>query len=80
MRITALSVVTCRVVLSEVLELARGTRTARGVLTLKPFLAWASDPKLEERKRMGKLVLLYMLITAVLLGLAKRRLWATVPH
>lgn len=42
MRITALSVVTCRLVLSEVLELARGTRTARGVLTLKPFLAWVS--------------------------------------
>jgi cytochrome c1 len=44
------------------------------------FLAWAADPKLEERKRMGWLVLAYLLITAVLLGLAKRRLWAGVPH
>jgi cytochrome c1 len=42
------------------------------------FLAWAGDPKLEERKRMGVLVILYLLITAVLVYLAKRRLWAKV--
>ena len=42
------------------------------------FLAWAGDPKLEERKRMGFLVLIYLLITAVLVYLAKRRLWAKV--
>jgi ubiquinol-cytochrome c reductase cytochrome c1 subunit len=39
------------------------------------FLAWAADPRLEERKRMGLLVMLYLVITAVLLGLAKRRIW-----
>jgi cytochrome c1 len=39
------------------------------------FLAWAADPKLEERKRMGLLVVAYILLTAVLLGLAKRRIW-----
>jgi cytochrome c1 len=44
------------------------------------FLAWASDPKMEQRKRMGWLVLAYLLITAVLLGLAKRRLWSDIPH
>ncbi|MFM9847731.1 MAG: cytochrome c1 [Hyphomicrobiaceae bacterium] len=42
------------------------------------FLAWAGDPKLEERKRMGVLVLLYLLVTAVLVYAAKRRLWAKV--
>ena len=40
------------------------------------FLAWAGDPRLEERKRTGLLVMLYLLITAVLLYLAKRRVWA----
>ena len=40
------------------------------------FLAWAGDPKLEERKRTGLLVLGYLLITAVLVYFAKRRLWA----
>jgi len=40
------------------------------------FLAWAADPKLEERKRMGLLVMGYLLITAVLLYFAKRRVWS----
>jgi cytochrome c1 len=40
------------------------------------FLAWAADPRLEERKRLGLLVLGYLLITMVLLGLAKRRIWS----
>lgn len=45
---------------------------ARDVTT---FLMWAADPKLEERKRMGILVLLYIAVTALLLYFAKNRLW-----
>ncbi len=44
------------------------------------FIAWASDPTLEDRKRIGKMVLIYLLITAVLLFFAKKRLWTKVPH
>lgn len=40
------------------------------------FLAWAGDPKLEERKRMGLLVMIYLLITSILLYAAKKRIWA----
>jgi cytochrome c1 len=40
------------------------------------FLAWAGDPGLAERKRLGLLVMLYLLITAVLLYFAKRRVWS----
>ena len=40
------------------------------------FLAWAADPRLEERKGMGWMVMLYLLVTAVLLYFAKRRLWS----
>jgi cytochrome c1 len=40
------------------------------------FLAWAADPKLEERKRLGLLVMGYLLITAILLYFAKRRVWS----
>jgi cytochrome c1 len=40
------------------------------------FLAWAADPNLEERKRLGLLVLGYLLITATLLYFAKRRIWS----
>ena len=42
------------------------------------FLSWAADPMLQERKRLGLLVIFYLVITAVLLGLAKRRIWREV--
>lgn len=42
------------------------------------FLAWTADPRLEERKGMGWIVMLYLLVTAVLLYFAKRRLWSSV--
>ncbi len=41
------------------------------------FLAWTADPTLEARKRLGWQVLLYLLVTTVLLYLAKRRIWST---
>jgi ubiquinol-cytochrome c reductase cytochrome c1 subunit len=44
------------------------------------FLMWAAEPKLEQRKRIGAQVLLYLAITSILLWLAKRRLWAKVEH
>ena len=40
------------------------------------FLAWTADPRTEERKRLGLMVTIYLLITAVLLYFAKRRIWA----
>ena len=40
------------------------------------FLAWAADPTLEERKRLGWQVLLYLLVTSILLYIAKKRIWA----
>jgi cytochrome c1 len=42
------------------------------------FLAWAADPRLEQRKRLGVLVIAYMLITAALMFLAYRRIWSKV--
>lgn len=44
------------------------------------FLAWASDPKLEERKRLGMLTMFYLLGLAVLLYFAKKRVWSNIPH
>lgn len=40
------------------------------------FLAWAADPSLNERKRMGWLVILYLIVTTGLLYVGKRRIWA----
>jgi ubiquinol-cytochrome c reductase cytochrome c1 subunit len=44
------------------------------------FLTWAADPKHDERKSMGLIVVLYLAVTTVLFFLAKRRLWSKVPH
>jgi ubiquinol-cytochrome c reductase cytochrome c1 subunit len=44
------------------------------------FLMWAAEPKLEQRKRIGMQALLFLAITSLLLWLAKRRLWANIPH
>lgn len=44
------------------------------------FLSWAADPSLNDRKRIGWQVLLYLLITTTLLFLAKKRIWSGVPH
>lgn len=42
------------------------------------YLSWAADPRHDERKEMGWKVMLYLLITAVLLFFAKKRLWSSV--
>jgi ubiquinol-cytochrome c reductase cytochrome c1 subunit len=40
------------------------------------FLAWASDPKMEERKRMGLSVLIFLVVLSGLLFAAYRKVWA----
>ena len=42
------------------------------------FLAWVANPELEERKRLGILVVGYLLITSLLLYFAKKRIWSRV--
>lgn len=44
------------------------------------FLMWAAEPTLEERKRLGIRVMLYLIILSVLLYLAKRSVWARLHH
>ncbi len=48
----------------------------QNVRDVAAFLSWAADPHLEARKKMGWQALLYLLVTTVLLYLAKRRIWA----
>lgn len=44
------------------------------------FLAWAADPSLNSRKRIGWQVMLYLLATTALLYLGKRRIWSRIEH
>lgn len=47
---------------------------------LAAFLMWSAEPRLEERKRMGLKVLVYLAILTLLLYLSKRALWRNVEH
>ncbi len=40
------------------------------------FLQWAAEPEMEQRKKMGVKVFIYLLIFTVLFYLAKKRIWA----
>ncbi|MDC0033221.1 cytochrome c1 [Alphaproteobacteria bacterium] len=42
------------------------------------FLAWAGEPELEARKRMGVKVLLFLVVLTGLLYAVKRRIWSDV--
>lgn len=42
------------------------------------FLAWASEPTMEERKYTGAKVLIFLLALAIVLYAAKRQIWADV--
>jgi cytochrome c1 len=42
------------------------------------FLAWTAEPKMEERKRTGFMVMIYLGILALMLYLVKKRIWSKV--
>ena len=44
------------------------------------FLAWASEPEMDGRKRMGVKVILFMLLFTGILYAVKRKVWADVAH
>ena len=44
------------------------------------FLAYASEPHLEERKKTGAAVILFLLVLTGLVYGVKRRVWAGVEH
>ena len=39
------------------------------------FLAWASEPKMDERKKMGLGVMIFLVVLAGLLFLSYRKVW-----
>jgi ubiquinol-cytochrome c reductase cytochrome c1 subunit len=44
------------------------------------FLAWASEPKMEERKAFGLGAMIYLFIFTGLLYASYRRIWRNVAH
>jgi ubiquinol-cytochrome c reductase cytochrome c1 subunit len=44
------------------------------------FLAWASEPEMEDRKRLGISVILFLLVLTVLSYLAMKQIWAPIKN
>ncbi len=44
------------------------------------FLMWAAEPKLDERKRLGFQVFIYLIVLTGMLYFTKRRVWRDVHH
>ena len=44
------------------------------------FLAWVSMPKMEERKKIGLMAMLYLLVFALLMYMVKLAIWSKVEH
>ncbi len=44
------------------------------------FLMWAAEPHLEDRKKTGFRVIIFLLLFSVLMYFTKRRVWANVAH
>ncbi|PPR19485.1 MAG: Cytochrome c1 [Alphaproteobacteria bacterium MarineAlpha10_Bin3] len=66
--------------LDDAVEYSDGTKAtveqmSRDIVT---FLAWTSEPNMEERKSMGVKVMLFLFVFTGLLVAVKRRVWADV--
>ena len=44
------------------------------------FMMWTAEPKMEHRKRMGFVVMVFLVIFATLLYLTKRKIWSDIEH
>lgn len=44
------------------------------------FLMWVAEPHLEERKRMGLQVMLFLIVFAALLYFTKKKIWSRLPE
>jgi ubiquinol-cytochrome c reductase cytochrome c1 subunit len=47
---------------------------------ISAFLMWAAEPKLDERKRLGFQVFIFLIVLSGLLYFTKRRVWHDVHH
>lgn len=64
----------------DAVEYADGTKATVDQMAkdVTVFLAWAAEPKLEERKHMGFRVILFLLIMAGMFYAVKKKVWSDV--
>jgi len=47
---------------------------------ISAFLMWAAEPHLEDRKKTGFRVMIFLVLFAGLLYVTKRKVWSAIPH
>jgi cytochrome c1 len=59
-----------------------GTESSMDQMTtdVTTFLAWAAEPSLEDRKRMGLKVILFLIVLFVLAYISKQQIWRDIKH
>ncbi len=57
-----------------------GTKASKKQMTkdVTTFLAWASEPEMEERKRLGVTVVLFLLVFSILAYISMKQIWAPI--
>ena len=62
----------------DAVEYADGTKASKDQISrdIAAFLTWAAEPELEQRKRIGIKVMIFLLIFTAMLYAVKRRVWA----
>ena len=62
----------------EAVEFADGTKATKDQISrdVTAFLAWAAEPELEDRKRIGLKVMIFLIIFTAMLYAVKRQVWA----
>jgi len=66
----------------DLVEYSDGTKATVDQMSqdIVHFLQWAAEPEMEERKRMGIKVLIFMALFTLLFYLAKKRVWARLDE
>jgi len=64
----------------DAVEFADGTKATvkQMALDVSTFLAWAAEPEMEERKRLGIKVMIFLIVLTALLFALKRKIWADI--
>ncbi|MEP3277605.1 MAG: cytochrome c1 [Stappiaceae bacterium] len=66
----------------ELVEYTDGTpmTTEQYARDISAFLMWTAEPKMEERKKIGLRVMIFLIIFASLLYFTKKKIWRNVAH
>ena len=59
-----------------------GTKASKDQMAtdVTTFLAWASEPELEERKQLGVTVILFLIVFSILSYFSMRQIWAPIKN